>query len=193
MQLVKKWIVLTAFFLFGIVPAFAQGQSLVVGAGYAFRSFDNTAGGTSLRMNFNGFDVNAAFNLNNWLGVAGDATGTYNNSNVNGNNQIYTFMAGPRVYPLGHHRIAPYVQAEFGGSHYAIQVPASGGASAFALAQRGFAWAAGGGVDIFVGRHLGFKGQAEYEETRFFQNPVDFPGAGLQNNFVLVVGPVIRF
>lgn len=196
MRSTNKWIVLTAFILFGIAPAFAQGPSLVVGAGYAFRSFDQTEGGpgTQFRLNMNGFDVNAAVNLNSWLGIAGDAGGTYNNSGYNaftgtgnGNNALYTFMAGPRFYPIGHHRIAPYVQAEFGGSHYYVNFP-----GLTSLTQRGFAWAAGGGVDIFLGRHLGLKGQAEFEQTRFYQN-INFPGAGLQQNFVLVAGPVVRF
>lgn len=179
-------------FLFGL-PTFAQDK-IEVGAGYAFRSYDQDYTPPSYRLNMNGFDVNAAYNLNGWLGIAGDVVGTYNNSqpNTNGDNSLYTFMAGPRVYPLGHHRIEPYVQAEFGGSHYSLNVPGFGG-----FAQRGFAWAAGGGVNIFVGRHLGLKGQAEFEQTRFYQG-VEFttPGVGnppLQNNFVLVVGPIIRF
>jgi len=186
---------LVVLFAFGL-PTFAQDK-IEVGAGYAFRSFDQTDNVPTTRLNMNGFDVNGTFNVNNWLGIAGDAVGTYNNSNpaTNGNNALYTFMAGPRVYPFGHHRIAPYVQAEFGGSHYSLEVPASGGEPAFAFAQRGFAWAAGGGVDIFVTRHLGLKGQAEFEQTRFFQNPEDFPPPtpGYQSNFVFTVGPVIRF
>lgn len=184
-------------FLFGL-PTFAQDK-IEIGAGYAFRSFDQDIAPPSIRINMNGFGVNAAYNLNGWLGIAGDVIGTYNNSGYNsttgtgnGDNSLYTFMAGPRVYPLGHHRIEPYVQAEVGGSHYSLNIPGVAG-----LAQRGIAWAAGGGVNIFVGRHLGLKGQAEYEQTRFYQN-VEFltPGGGYpspQNNFVFVVGPVIRF
>jgi hypothetical protein len=180
-------------FLFGL-PTFAQDK-IEIGAGYAFRSFDQEIAPPSFRINMNGFDVNAAYNLNSWLGIAGDIVGTYANQGNNGDNTIYTFMGGPRVYPVGHHRIAPYLQAEIGGSHYVLTFPAS--QQIPELTQRGFAWSAGGGVDIFVGRHLGFKGQAEFEQTRFYQN-INFltPGGGyppLQKNFVLVVGPVIRF
>jgi hypothetical protein len=173
-------------FLFGL-PTFAQ-DTFEVGAGYAFRSFDQTIAQPSFRVNMNGFDVNGAFHLNGWLGVAGDVVGTYANQGVSGDNTLYSYMAGPRVYPFGHHRIAPYVQAEFGGAHYIFQVPGSPN-----LTQDGFAWAAGGGIDVFLGRHLGLKGQAQFEQTRFFQNANVFPGAGLQQNFVFVVGPVIRF
>jgi len=175
------------------MPVQAQ-DTFEVGAGYAYRSFDQNLAPPSFRINMNGFNVNAAYNLNSWLGVAGEITGTYNSSNeaTNGDNSLYTFLAGPRVYPLGHHRIAPYVDAEFGGSHYSLNFPGVAG-----FAQRGFAWEAGGGADIFVTRHLGVKGQAEFEQTRFYQGPNFYtPGVGnppYQKDFVFTVGPVFRF
>ena len=185
---------LVVVFVFSL-PTFAQDK-IEVGAGYAFRSFDQDISPPSFRVNMNGFDVNATYNLNGWLGITGDVVGTYANQGENGNNTLYSFMAGPRIYPFGHHRIAPYVQAEFGGAHYTLYIPPSGGGP-YTDTERGFAWSAGGGVDIFVTRHIGLKGQAEFEQTSFYQGIDDYtPGVGnppYQKNFVLTVGPVIRF
>ncbi|HUO34592.1 MAG TPA: outer membrane beta-barrel protein [Candidatus Acidoferrum sp.] len=189
----KKPLMLLAILLSCGIPAFAQG-TVELGAGYAFRSFDQDVPPQSSRVNMNGFDVNGAFHLFPWLAVAGDITGTYSNQGVSGDNKLYSFMAGPRVYPFGHGRISPYVQAEFGGSHYQLQIsPANGGP--FTDTERGFAWSAGGGVDVFLTNHLGLKGQLAFEQTRFFQDPNKFPppSPSYQKNFVLVVGPVIRF
>jgi len=193
----KKLLGLIGVILVFGLPTLAQNR-IQLGAGYAFRSFDENDDPTApTRMNMNGFDVNGTFNVTRWFGVTGDVVGTYENQGLNGDNKLYSFMAGPRVYPLGHHRIEPYVQAEFGGSHYELDVPADpvNMFPAFAFAQRGFAWGAGGGVNIFLGRHFGVKGQAMYEQTRFFNDPNLFPPptAGHQNNFVFTVGPVIRF
>ena len=189
----KKWLILSAALVVFGGRAFAQ-SSFEIGAGYAFRSFDQDVTPQSSRVNMNGFDVNGAFNLFPWLGVAGDVVGTYSNQGVSGNNKLYSFMAGPRVYPFGHGRITPYVQAELGGSHYQFQItPANGGP--FTDTERGFAWSAGGGINVFLTNRLGLKVQAEFEQTRFFQNPYTFPppSPSYQKNFVLVVGPVFRF
>lgn len=175
------------------LPASAQGV-FEAGAGYAFRSFDQDVAPPSFRVNMNGFDVNGAINLYSWLGVAGDVVGTYANQGASGNNKLYSFMAGPRVYPFGHGRIAPYVQAELGGAHYQLEIsPANGGP--YTNTERGFAWSLGGGVNVFLTTHLGFKGQVEFEQTRFYQNPNMFPPPtpSYQKNLVLIVGPVIRF
>jgi opacity protein-like surface antigen len=54
-------------------------------------------------------------------------------------------MAGPRVYPMGHHAISPFVHVLAGGGHAKIDI--SGGGSASDTA---FAFEAGGGVDVNV-------------------------------------------
>jgi len=150
----------------------AQDSRVDVGGGYTYRSW----GFAGSRFNMNGWNATASFNVNNWLTAAADFDGTYTNSST-GTAWLYSFMGGPRIYPLGHHKTSPFVHALFGGDHTTINFSDGGGSATDTT----FAFEAGGGVDVDVTKHLAVRiGEFDYEQTRLFGGPGGFPS---QNNF----------
>jgi len=175
----KKLLGLFGLFMLASVPAMAQysGPRVEVNGGYTYRSFEAPGGGP--RINFNGWDAGAAFNVNSWVGVAADIDGTYA-SPQNISVHFYSYMFGPRIYPLGHHKITPYAHALFGVAD--IVIPSSPPSNSE------FSWEVGGGVDYSVGSHLAIRlGEVDYERTSNFGGNPD------QNNFKYKGGIVFRF
>ena len=86
-----------------------------------------------------------AWNVNRWLGVAGDL-GAYRGSFGTGLT-VATYTSGPRVSYRKANRATPFAQALVGGAHFSSAVggvPNSTGDH--------FAFAFGGGIDIALGR-----------------------------------------
>ena len=101
------------------------------------------------------------YNANNWLGVVGDLAGYGATSTVNGQlvGGAFTYLFGPRVN-FRQAKVAPFVQALFGG----ILTTAGIGQSA---SENNFAMTAGGGIDFKVSRHVSVRPiQAEYFMTK---------------------------
>src|SRR5271154_601069 len=115
----KKILGLFVLLAFSSLPAFAQFSSpkIEVGGGYAYESYNVQF---LPRANFNGWFATADFNVNKYIGIAADFDGTY--GSIEGTSvREYTYMFGPQIYPMGHHKFTPFVHALFGGS--TIQVP----------------------------------------------------------------------
>jgi opacity protein-like surface antigen len=150
-------------------------------------------------LNFNGFNAGAAYNVTSWLAGVADISGVYNTQGASGFNaktHIYSYLFGPRVYPLGHHRLTPFVHGLFGVATYDLHVPASGGVGVFDESNNEFSFAIGGGVDWSVGKHFAIRlGQLDYQQTRFLHSDAVASGASPdnQNNFKYSAGVVIRF
>ena len=155
--------------------------------GYQFSRIDGYNG--------NGWNVSSAVNLNRWLGVAADLSGTYKHENFLGplcpgpicsgsavDVKNSTYMFGPVLSYRSHGRATPFVHALFGGDHL------SGTASGFGSAPaNGFAMALGGGTDVKLNRRWA---------VRLFQ--VDwlylrFSGTGESSNARVSTGLVLRF
>jgi hypothetical protein len=112
----------------------------------------------------NGGGGSAAFNINSWIGIAGDF-GAYLGhvpESITGE----TYMAGPRIsfrkVKLG--RITPFAQALFGGAHFSESTGGvSGGGS-------DFVFSLGGGGDLALGQSSKFalRGEANYFGIRSF-------------------------
>ena len=180
----KKLLGLFALLAFATLPAMAQLDAtpkLEVGGGYLYRSYNVQF---LPRVNENGFFVTADYNINSWLGVDLDFDGGY--TSVEGTNvDQYTYMFGPQIYPLGHHKITPFVHALFGGSAFLIPEVSVANNNAFAMA-------IGGGVDWRATQHIAIRlAEGEYELNRNF-------GAGTggnpnQNNFKVKAGVIFTF
>ncbi len=181
----KKLFGMLALLAIFSMPTLAQDTpAFQAGVGFQYRSFDVLGGP---RLNMNGWQASADANINHWLGVTADFDGTYKNFG-GGDNTVYSYMAGPQIYPLRHHMITPYVNVLVGGAHFAFSNCGGGGCN---FSQNKFAWGGGGGVDLTVSRHVAIRlAQIEYERTGFF-------GAGSQNipyqdNYKIGVGVLIR-
>jgi opacity protein-like surface antigen len=150
--------------------------------------------------NYNGFNVGAAYNFTHWLGAVADVSGVYNSQPDTGsgpsNTHIYSYLFGPRIYPVGHHKLTPFVHALFGISTFDFNAPAFAGNPAFSLSDNAFSFAFGGGFDLKVTKHIAIRlAQLDYQQTRLLhtiatQSQVSPDN---QNNFKYSGGVVIQF
>ncbi|MHB8413063.1 MAG: outer membrane beta-barrel protein [Candidatus Acidiferrales bacterium] len=187
----RKFFGLVVLLISFALPAVAQNTpKLEVFGGYQYLHFD-LSGGT---LNMNGFDASATYNFNRWLGMTADVGGLYNSSTPNGGGpngttHIYNYMFGPTIYPFGHHRITMFVHGLAGDGHIHIYLPPSGGNPALTLTDTSFTYAAGGGFDATITRHIAVRlFQGDYEQTHFLQDD-GFPA---QKNIRIAAGIVFQ-
>jgi opacity protein-like surface antigen len=116
------------------LPAMAQEQlqRVEVFGGYQFSHFDPS-------IDANGWNLAISGNLNRWLGITGDFSGVYKNSD-----HIYSFMAGP-TFSARIKRVTPF-------AHWLI-----GGASSCGSCDNAFAMAVGGGFDVNANDHFAIR------------------------------------
>lgn len=165
----KKVLGFVVLLLASSLPALAQTPVGELGIGYSFQSWNlPTALQPPSQLHLNGLDVSAEFNLSGFLGVDADAGWTKNTQN-GGTTSVTTVMLGPQIYPIGHHRITPFVHALFGIGSFNLSFPASSNCAPFCNNRDGnFAWAGGGGVDINLSKHFAIRPvELDYEQTQF--------------------------
>ncbi len=158
-----------------------------------------------------GWDGQATFNLNRYLGLTADIAGTYRpiasvallpGVSASANQNLYTFLFGPTVTAnLG--RAAVFGHALFGaaraGSSAGVSLPIIGGVSTGLNNATAFAMAFGGGVDINLTRHIAIRAlQLDYIRTNFSSVDALTTGlststSGAQNSYRYSGGIVFRF
>lgn len=186
----KKLLALFALLVVSSIPTLAQHREgetplFEVNGGYTYLRWQVpsfVAPPSSL--NYNGFNVGGTLNVTNWAGLAADISGTYNSQNGADTN-IYSYLVGPRIYPIGHHKLTPFGHALFGVAtlHIPGNIPATEGKFSFEI---------GGGLDWTVMKHIAIRvGQLDYQRTQFLRY-VD-PSIDNQNNFKYSAGVVFRF
>lgn len=187
----RKFFGLVVLLISFALPAVAQNTpKLEVFGGYQYMHFD-LSGST---LNMNGFDASATYNFGRWLGMTADVGGLYNGSTPNaggpnGTTHIYNYMFGPTIYPFGHRRITLFVHGLAGDGHIHIYLPPFGGTPALTLTDTSFTYAAGGGFDATISRHIAVRlFQGDYEQTQFLQDD-GFPA---QKNIRIAAGIVFR-
>jgi opacity protein-like surface antigen len=195
----KKVLGLAALLALFSLPALAQGlgegvtPAIEVGGGYAFYMWNPPAADGG-RLNLNGWSSNANYNVNKYFGVGLDVTGTRNNQGSNGTQDIYSFMAGPNLYPMGHHKLTPFVHVMGGLGRYTLYLPAETieGTTypAYNYSENRLAIGFGGGIDFAVSNRVAIRvGQVDYERTVFSLGGT-FPA---QNNFKFSSGIQFHF
>jgi hypothetical protein len=184
----KKMFGLVALLALSSLPALAQDTpKLEVGGGYAYRSWGIASDNDGSRFSMNGWNANADYNVTDKVGVALNLTGTHSGAQ-DATQWIYGFMAGPRFYPMGHHKLSPFVHAMAGLTRYSIYVPDPEFPLSYSENHLGVDF--GGGIDAMVTNRIGVRvAQFDYERTVFnaFQN---LPA---QNNFIFSAGVVVHF
>jgi opacity protein-like surface antigen len=142
----KKLIFL--FLVLGVFAIPSRAQSVDASLSYSYFRLGGSGG-----LNQNGVSGSVAYNLNHWLGIAGDFGG-YHASPGGASVNTYTYLFGPRLTLRNPTKINPFIQALLGGS--TISVGSGGGSSSQ------FAYSVGGGVDFAVLPHLAFRPQLDY-------------------------------
>jgi len=115
-----------------------------------------------LTIGMDGGGGSAAFNLNDWFGVAGDL-GVYRSEPCCQNLTATTYTFGPRFSYRKIGRFVPFAQALLGGSNFSTSyngVSGSGG--------NHFTFGLGGGLDVALGRSgkVALRPQGEYFGVR---------------------------
>lgn len=138
--------------LFGLASVAAAQQSspgdISVGYSYLRQGFSNG-------INANGGNVSATGYVNHWLGITGDF-GAYHAAPFGISANTYTYLAGPRFAYRKPDRVMPFAQVLVGGAHV------TAGGFGVSASTSGFAWSAGGGVDLGLTRHIAFRPQFDY-------------------------------
>lgn len=131
------------------------------------RQFPNTFG---VRSNYNGWNAEAQYNFDRWVGVAADFSGFYGTqmivqspSKVSGlpNGNSYSVLVGPVASYRARKKITPFVHALFGwqrvswsaGTFTGTSTPLSSSATAY----NDFTMALGGGVDYKLLPHVALR------------------------------------
>lgn len=122
--------------------------------GYSFFRIGGSGGS-----NQNGVSGSAAYNLNNWFGIAGDFGG-YHSSPQGVGLTTFTYMFGPRLTYRTDSKINPFAQVLLGGAHMSAS---AGGVSA---STSPFAYSFGGGADFNVTENVSFRPQVDYVGLR---------------------------
>jgi opacity protein-like surface antigen len=188
----KRLLGLLALLALATLPAMAQSDSfprIEAGGGFMYRSFNLQF---APRQNEVGWFATADYNFANWLGFDLDVDEGFAGSDAaTAEYHHFTFMAGPQVYPIGHHRITPFVHALFGDSTL-IFPTLTAFDSGQTLSDDKFGFALGGGVDWSLTHRIAIRvAQFDYEQTRNFGG--GSAGNPLQNNFKLKTGVIFRF
>jgi len=144
-----------------------------VSAGYTFMRFFEEAPNGDSGVNFPaGWHAGAAANLNHWLAVAGEATGSYKNNLFEFNGEgtsshvdasMFTLMVGPRFFSK-RGRVSPFGQFLMGAAH----VRANANFVGFGMSNTStetetrFAIQPGGGVLVYLTDSVGVRAAADF-------------------------------
>jgi hypothetical protein len=152
----RKMILLVGVILFAAAGSGAQETpGAEVSASYSYLRF-----GVSNGVNQNGASISVAGNLNHWFGLAGDFGG-YHKSQGGTTFNNYTYMGGPRFSYRQSARLIPFAQVLLGGARGTL------GGFGGSASNNGFAYSAGGGVDLGLSKHLALRTQLDYIGMRF--------------------------
>jgi opacity protein-like surface antigen len=165
--------------------------------------------------NFNGWNAEAQYNFDQWLGIVADFGGQYGSpftarlKGVSGLPAMteYSLVAGPVISYRAKARVTPFVHALFGWDRARLGASTIAGTSSpvtsFTSTYTSFAIVLGGGVDYKVSQHLALRlGQFDYFRTTLDLNslyggafgPGTFQGLPTkEKNIRFSTGIVLRF
>jgi hypothetical protein len=117
------------------------------------------------------------YNFYRWLGLEGEVLGVHGTLKVSGlppeDLKVFTALAGPKIYPLGHHRLDPFGHVLFGAGILATSVPEFADYPGNSGATFVHAWEVGGGLDLNLTQHWGVRVvQFDYGVAKFLGNNV---------------------
>jgi opacity protein-like surface antigen len=149
-----------------------------ISGGFVYRSFYAPNGQT---IGMKGAYGAYQYNFFRWLGLTGEfmaVGGTEKSNNVPPQSlHVFTALAGPQIYPIGRHRLDPFVHILYGGGFLTDSVPAFSGFPGNDETSVVKTWEVGGGLDWNIKPHWAVRAiQVDYQSAKFFGNGV--PGQG---------------
>jgi hypothetical protein len=117
-----------------------------ISAGYTLRS--NYESSDHTKPYFNGFYASFDRNIFHWLGAEAEFTDTWKNRGVIlGDSRVYTFLAGPTLYPFGHRKVTLFGHVLLGIGREKTTYAPFAGAGLQTTTKNVHAWEVGGGLD----------------------------------------------
>ena len=151
----------------------------------AFGGYQYLRVGKGASINMQGWDGSLAVNLNDWFGIVGDVSGSYQTrGGVPNTLSMHTFTFGPQITYRKEKRTAPFAHLLFGAArnNQALSVFSLGPARANTV----FALMVGGGMDVKVNDRFSIRaGQFDWVSTKFRNSR--------QSNFRFSIGVVVGF
>jgi hypothetical protein len=146
--------------------------------GWAFRTYYAPSLTT---LGTNGWYASLDYNKFTWLGFVAEGVGTgYTQGLLNGQTKIYTFQAGPQLYPLRHRKLTPFGHFLYGVGYYRLSVAAYGGFAANTITYVVGSWQAGGGLDLALRQQWAVRLiQFDYMTANFYPNTAAYTNRGL--------------
>ncbi len=162
--------------LAGAALAQQSASKLDLFGGYSY--FNGSTSGADGRFSLNGWNAQATYNFNHWLGATADFGGYYGSPFQTSAND-YSFLFGPTVNLRVPH-VTPYMHALFGVDRFHVDLAGGSGTDS------AFASAVGGGLDVPIKGGFGLRAaQVDWLRTNHFSNS--------QNNMRFSTGVVYRF
>jgi hypothetical protein len=146
---------LAAVMVGSATPARAQGFEFA--AGYAYLSVDDLPDPLPV-----GWMVSASGKLASWLWLVGEVNGNYKTYSAPGGNlslSEYTYMGGARVTGPITSPVSPFVEFLIGAAHGTADIGVPNANLSFSGTKN--AAQLGGGIDINVSPHFGFRGELD--------------------------------
>jgi hypothetical protein len=179
------------------LPVIAQAQEATrteFFAGYSYMRLESSP--NTQDQDLNGYNVSGAVTIfKKSLAIKADVSGHYGNVLVSINPRTdqrqELFLFGPQYSFRKIPKIRPFAHALFGAARLKVRNDATGAAN---ISDTGFAFAAGGGVDLKT--PLGGKIAVRVFQADFVRTRLDFTGTGNRdssNNYRISTGVVLRF
>jgi hypothetical protein len=131
--------------------------------------------------NFNGGSGSIAVYLTPWVAIEGDLGG-YHHSETGFNATAITFMGGPKFAYRKFERVTPFGHFLLGGMHMSTN-------NSDLLGATSFAFMGGGGFDVKLTPHVGFRvAQVDYVYTNFNGEAIAGPQNGVRISTGVVFG-----
>ncbi|HKT88724.1 MAG TPA: outer membrane beta-barrel protein [Candidatus Sulfotelmatobacter sp.] len=169
------------------------GYSLVTG------DFTGTFGDRNFHL-LNGWEGSAAYKTNRWFGIAADFSGFYVGYTPPGlgtyelRARSLSYLFGPQIsLPLP--RITPFAHFLLGATHinYSYGSGCGTGILCAPTSANSFTYAAGGGVDVTLAKHLALRGQVDLLHSGFSNSDNQLTYKYHETNARISTGIVFRF
>ena len=149
-----------------------------VSVGFTYRTFYAPGVTIGMKGGYASYD----YNFFRWLGVEGEVlgvNGTLKTPNVPPDSiNIFTAMAGPRIYPFGHHKLTPFGHFLYGAGIDATAIPPFSGYGGNTSEIVVHAWQAGGGLDYNRWTHWGIRlFEFDYGSAKFLGKGISGQGS----------------
>jgi len=149
-----------------------------ISAGFTYRTFYEPGTTIDMRGGFASYD----YNFFRWLGLEGELVGVRGTLKIPmmppDGVDIFTALAGPKIYPLGHRKLTPFGHFLYGEGINTTAIPAFGGYGGNTAAVFVRAWQVGGGLDYNRWTHWGIRLiQFDYGSAKFLGNGVQGQGS----------------